>query len=137
MKDASSVFVSNHDDYLQPNHSSQSKIKRVLELLSFLISLSDSEFFRCHTTIFKWVCIPESFNTNISHQLFDYTITFVNSQHKKTNSKGDFVPKKGSISVIIKNIWLRFGMTNFINKHFNLRFKIPTTQNFLLALNNY
>jgi hypothetical protein len=25
--------------------------------------------------------IPESFNTNISHQLFDYTITFVNSQH--------------------------------------------------------
>ena len=26
-------------------------------------------------------CIPESFNTNISHQLFDYKITFVNSQH--------------------------------------------------------
>ena len=25
--------------------------------------------------------IPESFNTNISHQLFDYTITFVNPQH--------------------------------------------------------
>ena len=22
-------------------------------------------------------CIPESFNTNIAHQLFDYTITFV------------------------------------------------------------
>jgi hypothetical protein len=25
--------------------------------------------------------IPKSFNTNISHQLFDNTITFVNSQH--------------------------------------------------------
>ena len=39
------------------------------------------------------LCITESFNTNISHQLFDYTITFVNSQHKNTNSKGDFVLK--------------------------------------------
>ena len=27
------------------------------------------------------ICLQESFNTNISHQLFDYTITFVNSQH--------------------------------------------------------
>ena len=31
----------------------------------------------------------ESFNTNISHQLFDYKIT--NSEHENTNSKGDFV----------------------------------------------
>ena len=30
---------------------------------------------------YKNICIPESFNTNILHQLFDYTITFVNSQH--------------------------------------------------------
>ena len=29
----------------------------------------------------KLLCIPESFNTNILHHLFDYTITFVNSQH--------------------------------------------------------
>ena len=29
----------------------------------------------------KVYCIPESFNTNISHQLFDYTLTFLNSQH--------------------------------------------------------
>ena len=42
---------------------------------------------------FKTFCIPESFNTNISHQLFDYTITFVNTQHYNTNSKGDFVLK--------------------------------------------
>ena len=27
------------------------------------------------------LCIPENFNTNISHQLFDYSINFVNSQH--------------------------------------------------------
>jgi hypothetical protein len=29
----------------------------------------------------KLFYIPESFNTNISHQLFEYIITFVNSQH--------------------------------------------------------
>ena len=29
---------------------------------------------------FNFLCIPESFNTNISHQLFDYTITFENLQ---------------------------------------------------------
>ena len=32
-------------------------------------------------------CKPETFNTNISHRLFDYIITFVNSQHLNTNSK--------------------------------------------------
>ena len=38
-------------------------------------------------------CIPKSFNTNISHQLFDdkQKITFVNTQHENTNSKGDLV----------------------------------------------
>ena len=39
-------------------------------------------------------CISESFNTNISNQLFDYKITFVNSQHENTKSKGDLVLKK-------------------------------------------
>ena len=38
-------------------------------------------------------CIPESFNTNIAHQLFDYTIIFVNSQCENTNLKGDSVLK--------------------------------------------
>ena len=37
--------------------------------------------------------IPESFNTNISHQIFDYTTTFVNFQHQNTNLKGDIVLK--------------------------------------------
>ena len=36
------------------------------------------------------LCVPESFNMNISHELFDYTITFVNPQHQNTNSQGDF-----------------------------------------------
>ena len=40
-----------------------------------------------------YICIPESFNTNISHQRFDYKVTFVNSQLENTNSKGDFVLK--------------------------------------------
>ena len=38
-------------------------------------------------------CIPESFNTKISHQLFDFKITFVNSHSENKNSKGDFVLK--------------------------------------------
>ena len=41
----------------------------------------------------KVICIPESFNSSISHQLFDYTITFVNSQHLNINSNGGFVLK--------------------------------------------
>ena len=36
---------------------------------------------------FKSICIPESFNTNILHQRFDYKITYVNSQLEKTNSE--------------------------------------------------
>ena len=35
--------------------------------------------------------MPESFNTNISHQLFDYKF-FLNPQPENTNSKGNFVP---------------------------------------------
>ena len=37
--------------------------------------------------------MPESFNTNISHQFFDLKKTFVNSQKENTNSKGEFVHK--------------------------------------------
>ena len=37
--------------------------------------------------------IPESFNINISHQFFDYKITFVNSHRDNTNLNGDFVLK--------------------------------------------
>ena len=73
--------------------------------------------------VIKIFCITESFNTNISHQLFDYTITFANSQHYNTNSKGVFVLKNRfqtfalKISGTQKLIRLRFGMTNLINKH--------------------
>ena len=40
----------------------------------------------------KIICLPESFNINISHQLFDYKITFANSQHK-TLIRCNFVHK--------------------------------------------
>ena len=43
----------------------------------------------CNKGRLKRFYIPESFNTNF----FDYKITFVNSQQKNTNSKGDFVLK--------------------------------------------
>ena len=34
--------------------------------------------------ISQFLCIPESFHMSISHQLFDYKITCVNSQYKNT-----------------------------------------------------
>ena len=41
----------------------------------------------------KYICIPKSFNINILQELLVYKITLVNSQHEKTNSKGDLVLK--------------------------------------------
>ena len=52
-------------------------------------------------------CIPESFNTNISHQLFKYTITFVNIQRENTNSKGDLLLKTRFETVILKIFGVR------------------------------
>ena len=46
------------------------------------------------------ICIPESFNMNISHHFLDHTITFVNSQLK--NSKDDFVLKNRIETLILK-----------------------------------
>ena len=53
------------------------------------------------------ISIPDSFNTNILHQLFKYKIAFVNSQHEKTNLKGDFV---------IKNRFKRFVLRFMVYK---------------------
>ena len=47
-------------------------------------------------------CIPESFNTNISQQLFDYRLTFVNSQRKNTKSKGDLILKNQFETFVLK-----------------------------------
>ena len=41
----------------------------------------------CGLLTFNIFCIPESFNTNISHKFVDYKVTFVNSQHENINSK--------------------------------------------------
>ena len=50
-------------------------------------------FFWLDTFYHNFFCIPESFNTNISHQSFDYKITLLNLKRKNTNSKVDFVLK--------------------------------------------
>ena len=60
---------------------------------------------------FYAACTPESFNTNISHHLSDYTITFVNPQHQNKNSKGYFVLKKTVLKVRFKNIWYKINPT--------------------------
>ena len=49
-----------------------------------------------------YFCIPKSFNKKISHQLFDYTITFANSKHYNKNSKGDFVLKNRFETFVLK-----------------------------------
>ena len=40
--------------------------------------------------------------TNISHQLFDYKISFVNSQLENTYSKGDFVIKNSFETFVLR-----------------------------------
>ena len=47
-------------------------------------------------------CKPKSFNTNISHQLFDDKINAVNSQPENTYLKGDFVPKNRFEMFVLK-----------------------------------
>ena len=51
---------------------------------------------------FNYICIPESFNTNISYQLFQYTIIFVNSHSQNTISKGNFVLKNHFYTFVFK-----------------------------------
>ena len=63
------------------------------------------------------VCIPESFNTNISHQLFDPILTFVNSQHSNTYSKGNLVHKTSFKDFLYTKINPTQSMTNSINNH--------------------
>ena len=38
----------------------------------------------------------------MSHQLFDYKVTFVNSQFENTNSKDDFVVKNRFETLVLK-----------------------------------
>jgi hypothetical protein len=38
----------------------------------------------------------------MSYKLFDYIITFVNSQHKNTNSKGGFVLKNWFLTFVLR-----------------------------------
>ena len=50
-------------------------------LHSFLCYVEELKFLITRKQNHNMFCISESFNTNIAHQLFDYTITFVNPQH--------------------------------------------------------
>ena len=50
-------------------------------------------------------CTLKSFNTYISHQLFDYKITFANSQSKNTNSRDGLVLKTYLKNILFKGIW--------------------------------
>ena len=66
------------------------------------------------------ICIPESFHTNISHQLFDCTINnlceFKALEHKFNRG---FCSQKTILNVRFKDFWYiyRFDMKNSINKH--------------------
>ena len=50
-------------------------------------------------------CNQESFNTNISHQLFDYKITFGNSQHWNTKFKRLFCTQKPVLNDRLKDFY--------------------------------
>ena len=96
-----------------------------LKFLPWLFLCKESN----HFYHYNFFCIPESFNTNISHQLFDYKITLLNSQHENMNSKGDFVLKNWhSLNEIwVKNIYcIPITFSNLIIKPF-LDKKYPFT----------
>ena len=59
--------------------------------INIILNLKTSDSWHIYKIIHFY--IQESFNTNISHQLFDYKIIFVNSQLENANSNGDFVLK--------------------------------------------
>ena len=52
--------------------------------------------------VFNDFRITESFNTNISQHIFDYKISFVNSQLENTNSNGNFVLKNQIETFVLK-----------------------------------
>ena len=62
----------------------------------------------CAETSLYVVCMPESFNTNISHQLFNYKINnLCESQPENIKSKGDFVLKKWFKIFVLKPSCIR------------------------------
>ena len=49
-------------------------------------------------------CIPESINTNISHHVFDYKMTFVNSLHDYQIQKV-ICTQKPVVKILFKDFW--------------------------------
>ena len=47
-----------------------------------------------HFLLINIFCAPESFNTSIQYHIFDYNLTFVNSEHPTQNLKEYFGVKK-------------------------------------------
>ena len=76
-----------------------------LKDMSLRSKVLSSKLYVSYELIMKLYCIPEIFNTNISHQFLNYKKTCVNSEHVNTNSKGDFCALKPSV---IYNIFKRF-----------------------------
>ena len=67
----------------------------------------------------KVFCIPESTNMNISHQLFEYKITFMNSRQENKNSRGD-ITQKPVLNVLFKDIWYtKINLTQILYDNFN------------------
>ena len=70
-----------------------------IELIQKLKQIGSNRDEKCNPKLF---CIPDTFNTNISRQLFEYIIIFVNSQLENTNLKGDFVLKNQFETFVLK-----------------------------------
>ena len=68
--------------------------------VTFRLYLSFLLYFKIYR-IKYFVYHAESSITNISHQLFDYKITYLNSQHDNTISRDDFVLKNG-LNIFLK-----------------------------------
>ena len=65
--------------------------------------------------LFQLSSLQYSFDTNISRQLLDYQITFVNSHHENKKSKGDLVLRHRFETFVLKI----FGIQNLSQKYIN------------------
>ena len=56
-----------------------------------------------HEVLNHYFCIPESFNTDISHRILTKKLTFVNLHYKIINWKGVFVLENWLEAFVLKN----------------------------------
>ena len=94
-----------------PSMGSPTAVYQLINISSYKFAyiyylILSTPFFATECSYNRICIIPESVNTNILHQLFDYTITFVNSQPALEHKlKRSFCTQNPVLNVRIKGFW--------------------------------